>query len=193
MTISLERLLDPETAYKLAAAEPGPNFEGTLPGILRHESVTASDLIRTTTGYGVATDESTRDFSQSLRRIQENSGMSWGEIAAALGVSRRTVHNWLSAGRVMGDNARRIAGLYRAVTQELAGIPRSSARAYLLAPGADGTRWAVITRSIRSDYPRRQRAASGFDVLRSEAPERDLTPIHGGIDDSAEVLEDDNF
>lgn len=181
------------TSYALARTDTRASFEGTLPGILRAESVTASDLITTRTGYGIATDESTREFSHSLRRIQENSAMSWGEIAAALGVSRRTVHNWLAAGRVMGDNALRIAGLYRAVTQELTGVPLDSARAHLLAPGADGTRWAAITRSIRSDYPRRQRAASGFGVLRSETSDPDLTPIHGGFDTSVDVLEGDDF
>lgn len=192
MTATLERLLEPVTSYAVARTEPNLRFEGTLPGVFRSQLVTASDLIATHTGYGIATDESSRDFSQSLRRIQENSGMSWGEVAAALGVSRRTVHNWLAAGRVNGDNARRIAGLYRAVTQELAGVPRDGARAHLLAPGPDGTRWASITRALRTNYPRKSPAASGFGALHVETPVTDLTPITGGLDDSVDVIEDDH-
>lgn len=191
MASTLERLLEPATSYALAHAEPRLEFEGTLPGVFRSESVTASDLLSTRTGYGIVTDGASRDFAQSLRRIQENSGMSWGEVATALGVSRRTVHNWLVAGRVNGANAKRIAALYRAVTQELAGIDRDAARAHLLAPGADGTRWAIITRTIRSDYPRKPRPGSGFAGLRSEVPVDDLTPVHGGLDTSVEVIEDD--
>lgn len=192
MTSTLERLLEPATSYTVARTEPRVTFEGTMPGVTRSESVTAADLVTTRTGYGLATDESGRDFSQSLRRIQENSGMSWGEVAAALGVSRRTVHNWLVAGRVNGENAKRIAGLYRAVTQELTGVPRDAARARLLAPGPDGTRWAAVTRAIRSDYPRKPAAGSGFGALRVETPVSDLTPIHGGLDTSVEVIEGDH-
>lgn len=191
MASTLERLLEPATSYTIAHTEPRFEFDGTLPGVLRRESVTASDLLSTRTTYGLVTDGTGRDFAQSLRRIQENSGMSWGEVAAALGVSRRTVHNWLVAGRVNGANAKRIAALYRAVTQELAGIDRDAARAHLLAPGVDGTRWALITRTIRSNYPRRSRPGSGFGALRAEAPVDDLTPIHGGWDTSVEVIEDD--
>ncbi len=119
--------------------------------------------------------------------------MSWGEIASALGVSRRTVHNWLAAGRVNGENARRISGLYRAVTQELVGVPRESAREHLLAPGDDGTRWAAITRAIRADYPRRPRVSSGFDVLRASSPTSDLSHIDGGLDETLDLIEGDDF
>lgn len=193
MTSTLERLIEPTTSYVLARLESRPAFSGTMPGIIRATSVTASDLVTTGTGYGIATDGTARDFAQSLRRIQENTGMSWGEVASTLGVSRRTVHNWLTAGRVNGENARRISGLYRAVTQELIGVPRELAREHLLAPGDDGTRWSVISRAIRTDYPRRPRVASGFDVLRAPSSARDLSHIDGGIDETLDVIEGDEF
>lgn len=193
MNSTLERLIEPTTSYALARPESRPEFAGTMPGVVRAVFVTAADLVTTRTGYGIATDGAARDFAQSLRRIQENTGMSWGEIASALGVSRRTVHNWLAAGRVNGENARRISGLYRAFTQELIGVPRESARDHLLAPGNDGTRWAVVTRAIRAAYPRQPRVASGFDVLRDPSPTPDLSHIDGGIDETLDVIEGDDF
>lgn len=193
MSSTLERLIEPTTSYSLGRAEPTLEFAGTMSGVVRAVFVTATDLVSTRTGYGIAKDGAARDFGQSLRRIQEHTGMSWGEIASALNVSRRTVHNWLAAGRVNGENARRISGLYRAVAQELIGVPRESAREHLLVPGDDGTRWAAITRAIRADYPRRPRVASGFDVLRGASSTSDLSHIDGGLDETLDVIEGDDF
>lgn len=193
MSSTLERLIESTTSYSPVRAEPTLEFAGTMSGVVRSVSVTATDLVSTRTVYGIAKDGAARDFGQSLRRIQEHTGMSWGEIASALNVSRRTVHNWLAAGRVNGENARRISGLYRAVAQELIGVSRESAREHLLVPGDDGTRWAAITRAIRADYPRRPRVASGFDVLRGASSTSDLSHIDGGVDETLDVIEGDDF
>lgn len=196
MTATLERLIEPQTSINIAQEPWGlsvdfPIGNATTYAVASSPKTTGA-LLASRTWYGLATDDSTRNFALSLRRIQENSGMSWGEIAQALGVSRRTVHNWLTATKVNGQNALRIAGLYRAVTQELAHVARGTAREHLLAPGPSGSRWAAITRNIRIAYPRQTRPASGFTVLRSTDPNTDLTPITGGLDEAVEVIADDD-
>lgn len=156
--------------------------------ILRHAVISIETLISTGTGYGTVTDATERDFAMSLRSIQEHSGLNWGEIARALGVSRRTVHNWLIGTKVNGINARRVAGLYRGILQELVGVSRESARTHLLAPDANGTTaLARITKDVRGKYGTKAPTISGVDLLRT--PESaDETMTTGGLDPEMPVL-----
>ncbi|MFV0457400.1 MAG: helix-turn-helix domain-containing protein [Actinomycetales bacterium] len=194
MTATLERLIEPQTRIDSARGRTGRyvDFPNATTYAVASSPPTTGALLASRTGYRLATDGSTQNFALSLRGIQENSGMSWGEIAQALGVSRRTVHNWLTSTRVNGQNALRIGGLYRAVTQELANVPRGDAREHLLAPSPHGSRWAAITRNIRESYPRQARPAGGFAILRSTDPNSDLTPITGGLDEAVEVIDGDD-
>lgn len=146
-------------------------------------------LVESGTGYGTVTDTSDRNFAHSLRRIQEHSGLNWSEIARTIGVSRRTVYNWLADTTVSGVNAARIAGLYRAITQELTGVRRESARPHLLAPGPGGdTPLSRITRDLREQYTGSRPVISGFDLLRTPSAIREEAPS-GRLDDSIELVE----
>jgi transcriptional regulator with XRE-family HTH domain len=71
---------------------------------------------------------------QQLRRL---SGLSWGEIARAVGVSRRTIHNWLSGARVAGVHLTRLLELSRVVNLAATGSAEAT-RAALLLPNANG-------------------------------------------------------
>lgn len=71
---------------------------------------------------------------QQLRRL---SGLSWGEIARAVGVSRRTIHNWLSGARVAGVHLTRLLELSRVVSLAATGSAEAT-RAALLLPDANG-------------------------------------------------------
>lgn len=144
--------------------------------VWRGETRSEQGLASEPEGIKPASDDSSRDFADSLRRIQMHSGLSWGEISRTLGVSRRTVHNWLSGSRVSGVNALRVAGLYKAITQELTNQPRESARSYLLSPSSDGsTRLGEIGRWLRELHPADTPVLSGFELLRvSESAEGGL-------------------
>jgi transcriptional regulator with XRE-family HTH domain len=72
-----------------------------------------------------------------LQRLRRLSGLSWGEIAQTLGVSRRTIHNWLTGARVAGVHLSRLLQLSRAVDSVATGSAQAT-RAALLQPNANG-------------------------------------------------------
>lgn len=114
-----------------------PNPAATV-GVGQDAASPATALIEPGTGYRLATDDARRDFADVLRRIQQHTSLDWGQVARTLGVSRRTVHNWLSGTRVSGVNAQRLNGLYNALTSELDGVDRPDSREYLLVPDGSG-------------------------------------------------------
>lgn len=132
------------------------------------DAQTIDAMLAPRTTYGRVIDTDPRDLAGSLRRIQARTGLDWGQIARTLGVSRRTLYNWLGGARVSGGNAARIAVLYRAVTQELKGVSQSDdARSYLLTPGADGlTPLARITLAIRDEHPNAYLPLRPVELLR---------------------------
>jgi len=73
-----------------------------------------------------------------LQRVRRTSGLSWGDVARAMGVSRRTIHNWLNGARIAGVHLDRLLDLDRIV--RIAGsVGRpDDVRARLLLPGPHG-------------------------------------------------------
>lgn len=162
----------------------------TYSGILPTLTVELSELVEPRTGYRLVTDEGNRSFADLLRRVQQHSQLDWGQIARALGVSRRTVHNWLSGTRVSGINAQRISAFYNALTRELANVERGDARAFLLAVPAEGesSPLARMTRYIRENYPEASPRVRA-EVLLQSAATGDHASYSGGFDDSLELPE----
>ncbi len=72
-----------------------------------------------------------------LQRLRRLSGLSWGEIAQAVGVSRRTIHNWLTGARVAAVHHARLLELGRVVNIVSAGSAEST-RTALMQPSANG-------------------------------------------------------
>jgi transcriptional regulator with XRE-family HTH domain len=72
-----------------------------------------------------------------LQRLRRLSGLSWGEIAQAVGVSRRTIHNWLTGARVAGVHLTRLLELSRVVDIVATGSVQAT-RTALLQPNANG-------------------------------------------------------
>ncbi len=72
-----------------------------------------------------------------LERLRRTSGLSWGDIARAIGVSRRTIHNWLGGARVAGVHLGRLLELNRVVELLSTGVSERT-RTVLLQPGAHG-------------------------------------------------------
>lgn len=81
------------------------------------------------------------DVLQRLRRI---SGLSWGELATALDVSRRTIHNWLTGSRIADVHLTRLTYL-EALVNEAAVGETDATRTRLLSPQASG-------RSLLDDF-----------------------------------------
>jgi len=130
-------------------------------------STSLMTLTRPKTTYSRVTDTSRRSFADSLQRLHQHTGLDWGQIARTLGVTRRTVHNWLTGTRVNGVNAGRIAYLYKATLQEIGTRTPDEARAYLLSPGVVGvTPLSRITKALRADHAQSASAMGAVDLLR---------------------------
>jgi transcriptional regulator with XRE-family HTH domain len=153
-------------------------------------AATVESLLASGTGYRTR-DADLLNHGDMLRRVRQQTGLEWGQIAHALGVTRRTVHNWLAGSRVSGPNAERIAEFYNAILQALTGVPRTgdSCRRHLLEPDLSGvTPLARIATRIRRTSPQRQPVMRGADLLRPPSSAEDQTPI-GVLAGDIEVVE----
>lgn len=165
----------------------------TTTGLSKTAPLTLSMLVESQTGYRLVTDEENRNFSDVLQRIQQHTQLEWSEIARTLGVSRRTVYNWLSGTRVSGANAKRLGAFYNAAIQELTGVDRKDARAFLMAPQEDGgTVLARITRYLREHYRRPASPVRASELLQP-ALVPDEPSMTGGFDPGIEIPELDEF
>lgn len=80
----------------------------------------------------------------SLRELQIRSGLTWNEFARALGVSRRTVHNWAAGKRLSERHARRVEELTGLILR-IEGPGPGATRASLTSPRPAG-------RSLLSEF-----------------------------------------
>lgn len=114
---------------------------------------------------------------ESLRRVRDQSGLTWDEIAGALGVSRRTVHNWLSGMVVSGRHAAKLTKLAQIVNDHRCAGDREKTRGRLIAPNEEGV--SVLQRLIRQNTATPKRAGLPVSVhLISEAPTGPPIPTH---------------
>jgi DNA-binding transcriptional regulator YiaG len=78
------------------------------------------------------------ELAKSVRSLHRRSGLTWDELAQVFAVSRRTLHNWSTGGKVSASHAQAISSVIRAVHQADTGNPELT-RSKLLAPTEDGT------------------------------------------------------
>jgi len=96
-----------------------------------------------------------------LQQLRRMSGLNWGDLGRALGVSRRTIHNWLGEARVAGVHLTRLLELSRLVARVSTGSPEST-RALLLQPTANGR--SIIDDLALTARPTRRRPLSSVSV-----------------------------
>lgn len=104
---------------------------------------------------------------EMLRRLRRVSGLSWGEIAQAVGVSRRTVHNWLNGARLADVHLDRLFELRRAVERVEAGSDQAT-RDALLTPQANGR--SILDDLALTARPRRRSLSSSISVADQVTP-----------------------
>jgi transcriptional regulator with XRE-family HTH domain len=101
------------------------------------------------------------DFATAVQDLRHRSGLTWQELADALGVSRRAVHHWATGGRVSAAHARLIEDLAALVDETTAPSPVVT-RERLLAPRPSGPSLLAAFRAASS--PRRSTPLSTLSV-----------------------------
>jgi len=96
-----------------------------------------------------------------LKRLRGTSGLGWGDLGRAVGVSRRTIHNWLGGARVAGVHLTRLLEVSRIVDLVSTGSAEST-RALLLRPTANGR--SIIDDMALTARPARRRPISTVSV-----------------------------
>jgi transcriptional regulator with XRE-family HTH domain len=94
---------------------------------------------------------------QRVRALYDRAGLSWEELARALGVSRRAVHQWAVGGRINSAHLEVLFAL-EAEVNRFPFVDRESTRLQLLTPSADGfspyrrfiQRWSEATTGRRA-------------------------------------------
>ena len=104
----------------------------------------------------VVTDRSLS--AQLVRRLREQSGLTWDQLGRLFGVSRRAVHLWASGGRLNATNFE-LLGHLLTVIEQLPGTSPEEKRASLLQPtGVGGSLY---------DQIRARHASSPSDINRT--------------------------
>jgi len=118
-----------------------------------------------------ATAGDSRSVPNLLRQLRDRAKLNWGDVAQAMGVSRRTIHNWLSGGQLAAHHLSRLLELEMLVEGAGARDP-STTRVHLTTPGSKG-------RSILGDFALGSRpvrnvplsTVSAADLLEPDAAE----------------------
>lgn len=118
--------------------------------------------------------------ADAVRRVREQSGLTWSELAHLFGVTRRAAHAWAAGGRMSARHAAFLPRLSSYLQQHDAGSP-SATRSALLAPRGD-------TRSLYEELA----ALSRRDVPQSPEgvrPRQLLDARHDDPDPTGRLLE----
>lgn len=120
-------LLSPVTSNVMAAP----------PSLVSHF---ASPIGQSTSGMVSVAETTPRGGSATARSVQDlhaRSGLTWGQLAEALGVTRRTVHNWAAGTTLNSHNAAVLSRVTQVVAELEQGDPNLT-RSALLAPDPGG-------------------------------------------------------
>lgn len=129
----------------------------TAPGVVEVGGVFAEP--DTTSGWGI--NASRAHLSGAVISLKARSGLTWGELARLFGVSRRSVHNWATGGRMNAKHAERLDVLASAIDEHEA---PEEVRVRLMTPGDDG---ATLFRKLVSEVavPSRRSTVHPVDAL----------------------------
>lgn len=71
------------------------------------------------------------DLGGTVRQLRHRTGLSWAQLAEALGISRRAIHFWADGGNISAANAARLSAI-SAQVDELGSIPPDEVRLAIL-------------------------------------------------------------
>lgn len=134
---------------------------------------TFGDLILLDAGTGVASQptESPTTLSARVQDFKDRTGLTWSQVAALFGVSRRAVHHWVEGGNMSALNIGRLNQLSTRLSTSLH-LDAAAIRPWLFAPDGNGqSRYADWATEVSSRGPDDGRTLA--DQLDLNAP-----PVH---------------
>jgi DNA-binding XRE family transcriptional regulator len=140
---------------------------GTLAAVTPADAVALNTIVaQPSTLPAVSAAQPAAMFDQSivpglLQRIRRTSGLTWGELGRAIGVSRRTIHNWLGGAHVAGIHLARLLEVSRVFDLFATGSAEST-RTRLLRPSANGR--SIVDDLALAARPARRRPLSSLSV-----------------------------
>src|SRR5829696_2684148 len=133
----------PGRHFVVAGLIAGASVFGTLPVPTPVDAEALRAAVSTTRSVpgerppGAPTSIDGRGVPNLLHRLRQSAQLNWGDVAHALGVSRRTIHNWLSGAQVASTHLTRLVELKSLVDEAGSGDP-STTRIRLTEPGPHG-------------------------------------------------------
>ncbi|MCH4190403.1 MAG: helix-turn-helix domain-containing protein [Bifidobacterium tibiigranuli] len=119
-------------------AEPGSStVTAGLAGIPTLRQTTAQLVDSRSRSSGSANEDDLPNTGALIREVQERSGLTYQQLAKALGVSRRTLYLWANGGTMSAAHSESLARFDALVREHDAGEP-SATRLALLRSDADG-------------------------------------------------------
>jgi DNA-binding transcriptional regulator YiaG len=115
------------------------------------------------------TGTNSRSLGTLVKKLKEDTGLTWAQFAGLFGVSRRAVHFWVEDGQMSAQNLERYERL-TAKLQHLQGLDPAIARVEILTPGANGSslyRELVSEVTRPKDLPFREPRPLGSDDVPS--------------------------
>jgi hypothetical protein len=139
---------------------------GTLTAVTPADAIALNTMIVQQGTLPVLSEPSTTTFDYTfvpytLQRLRRISGLGWGDIGRAVGVSRRTIHNWLGGAHVAGVHLTRLLDVSRTIDLASTGSAEST-RTLLLQPTANGR--SIIDDLALKARPARRRSISSVSV-----------------------------
>lgn len=107
------------------------------------------------------------------RALHAESGLSWQQLAAVIGVSPRSLHLWVRGGPIASKNHQRLATAYRVLVEELPNLASAERRAAAFTPsGTHGSPYERAVREVRGDArPALERGLSAAELASAGGPE----------------------
>lgn len=130
----------PGRRFVVAGLIAGASVFGTLPVPTPADAEALRAAVSTTRsvpGIRPPTTVDGRGVASVLHRLRQSAQLNWGDVADALGVSRRTIHNWLSGAPVAATHLTRLLALKSLVDEAGSGDPAAT-RIRLTEPGLHG-------------------------------------------------------
>lgn len=176
------------------AANPESPIAALFAKLLTSPSTSTRDILKlepraelvaglsvTNAGFTEAAVAGQPSIADSLRRIHAQSKLTWTEIAATLGVSRRTVHNWLAGMVVSPRHAADLAALTHLINEHsVAGDPPEVTRSRLIAPDPGGRSPLTRMSMTRTAHAPRPRISAATRLAPEGIEETQAPPLHRG-------------